>query len=318
MTQTWIEPGWYADPAQPGAWRWWDGTGWTEHVSPPPAAQQHAFAAPDPRTAATQPYAAQRYAASQPYAAQPYAAQSSAAQAFADDPYPTAAYAPRTYTAPYAASSVAPTVSWWRRTSKGRVVAIVAITIAALVGVGIAGQAGRAASGATDGLSPSQQAYLLDGVAPKKVAGLAPAKTGALTAAAEKMRAQTDRALGGLGGSFASNVSVYGSMNGRRALLVWANVLGPMAQKPQAVVVETEMAQDGAQGITRSELADGALLICSTVPESNDGPAISECFWLRSGTGIMRLLEVGRDQKAVAADLQVVLAQLRTTKPRSG
>ena len=64
MTQTWIEPGWYADPAQPGAWRWWDGSGWTEHVSPPPAAQQPAFAAPDPRTAAAQQYAAQDGAAS--------------------------------------------------------------------------------------------------------------------------------------------------------------------------------------------------------------------------------------------------------------
>jgi protease PrsW len=25
-------PGWYADPRQPGAWRWWDGRGWTDYV----------------------------------------------------------------------------------------------------------------------------------------------------------------------------------------------------------------------------------------------------------------------------------------------
>ena len=27
-----LEPGWYADPAAPGRWRWWDGESWTEHA----------------------------------------------------------------------------------------------------------------------------------------------------------------------------------------------------------------------------------------------------------------------------------------------
>jgi Protein of unknown function (DUF2510) len=27
-----LEPGWYADPAAPGRWRWWDGQYWTEHA----------------------------------------------------------------------------------------------------------------------------------------------------------------------------------------------------------------------------------------------------------------------------------------------
>lgn len=26
-----VAPGWYADPWQPGGWRWWDGTRWSEH-----------------------------------------------------------------------------------------------------------------------------------------------------------------------------------------------------------------------------------------------------------------------------------------------
>jgi hypothetical protein len=26
-----VPPGWYADPWQPGGWRWWDGTRWSEH-----------------------------------------------------------------------------------------------------------------------------------------------------------------------------------------------------------------------------------------------------------------------------------------------
>jgi uncharacterized protein YxjI len=31
-----IPAGWYADPGGSGGWRWWDGTGWTEHVHVPP------------------------------------------------------------------------------------------------------------------------------------------------------------------------------------------------------------------------------------------------------------------------------------------
>jgi hypothetical protein len=27
-------PGWYPDPADPGAMRWWDGTQWSEHSAP--------------------------------------------------------------------------------------------------------------------------------------------------------------------------------------------------------------------------------------------------------------------------------------------
>jgi hypothetical protein len=27
-------PGWYPDPSQPGALRWWDGTQWSEHQAP--------------------------------------------------------------------------------------------------------------------------------------------------------------------------------------------------------------------------------------------------------------------------------------------
>jgi Protein of unknown function (DUF2510) len=33
-------PGWYPDPAQPGATRWWDGRTWTEHVGPTAPPQQ--------------------------------------------------------------------------------------------------------------------------------------------------------------------------------------------------------------------------------------------------------------------------------------
>ncbi len=31
----WSAPGWYADPSGQGQFRYWDGSRWTEHVSPP-------------------------------------------------------------------------------------------------------------------------------------------------------------------------------------------------------------------------------------------------------------------------------------------
>ena len=42
-----LAAGWYADPSYPGNGRWYDGTGWTNHVyivppPPPTAQQQHA------------------------------------------------------------------------------------------------------------------------------------------------------------------------------------------------------------------------------------------------------------------------------------
>ena len=27
-------PAWYPDPTEPRAWRWWDGTQWTQHTAP--------------------------------------------------------------------------------------------------------------------------------------------------------------------------------------------------------------------------------------------------------------------------------------------
>lgn len=40
--QVTLPAGWYSDPAQSGADRWWDGTGWTEHLRAPEAEQAFA------------------------------------------------------------------------------------------------------------------------------------------------------------------------------------------------------------------------------------------------------------------------------------
>jgi hypothetical protein len=45
--------GWYADANDPGQQRWWDGTGWTDHVQPVPVP---ATTAPSPALESAQPY----------------------------------------------------------------------------------------------------------------------------------------------------------------------------------------------------------------------------------------------------------------------
>ncbi|MDF1901577.1 DUF2510 domain-containing protein [Mycolicibacterium smegmatis] len=36
MTPGYVPPGWYNDPADPGAARYWDGHRWTDHRQPHP------------------------------------------------------------------------------------------------------------------------------------------------------------------------------------------------------------------------------------------------------------------------------------------
>jgi Protein of unknown function (DUF2510)/Domain of unknown function (DUF4190) len=44
-------PGWYADPGNASAQRWWDGAQWTPHVGPPAYAQPHPAEGSDPHDA---------------------------------------------------------------------------------------------------------------------------------------------------------------------------------------------------------------------------------------------------------------------------
>lgn len=105
--------GWYPDPENATAERWWDGTGWTDHRRPstvapvappappttpvPPAADDpNAFVAPGASLAGTapvQPYAAPAYAAPAP-AAPPYAAPGYAVPGQTAAGYAAPAYAP--------------------------------------------------------------------------------------------------------------------------------------------------------------------------------------------------------------------------------
>lgn len=84
VTTTAPVAGWYTDPLDPDAYRYWNGTGWTEHTSgtAAPATEQAAAATPAaqpsapqavaqqiaPQPAPTQPLPAQRVASGEPFA----------------------------------------------------------------------------------------------------------------------------------------------------------------------------------------------------------------------------------------------------------
>lgn len=97
--------GWYPDPENATAERWWDGTGWTDHrrpstvppVAPPaPAADPNAFAAPGASLAGTAPAPTQSATVS-PYAspaAAGYGAQGDGASGYAAPGYAAPAYTP--------------------------------------------------------------------------------------------------------------------------------------------------------------------------------------------------------------------------------
>ncbi len=209
--------------------------------------------------------------------------------------------------------AVVATVPWWRRTSRTRVLVIAGATLAGLLAVGAAGSAGagsgRTRAAGTGSGTAQDPSYQLGTKAPPTVSGLPRSRSAGLVAVGEQLRTQVDAAVPG---ADAALVQTYGSLSGRRAVLVWVTVRAPIAQKAEGAAVETAFSLDGGRTITRTELDDGATQVCATVPESNDTPAVAECLWLRSGTGMVRLIEVGRDQKAVAADLALALAQIRT------
>jgi uncharacterized RDD family membrane protein YckC len=140
-------PGWYADPRDPGQRRYWDGSKWTEHTQPQPAAQPTAMrptAAPQPAQAAQPgpqaPPAAAPQAPAQgvPPGASPQAAPPGGPQAPPAGPAPSAPRPegpPGGYVAPLPPGGMrqawtgAPLSGWWSRVGAQIIDSILALLV---------------------------------------------------------------------------------------------------------------------------------------------------------------------------------------------
>lgn len=274
--------GWYADPARPDQWRWFDGLAWTDHVSVPSTAVPVASA---PAYGAVQPvapgYRTTLAVAPAPAAASPYAG------AYGAPAYTTAispAYGATGWSSPPKR----------RGTTPLRLLVIVVATFAGLWGVAAAVgivSAGLRSAGQPS-YAPGARFHLVD-KPPTTLAGLPMSDDSRVVAAAEKLRTGDDASMAQLKGARPTRVQGYAVVGDRLLILAWIRIDQAVDQKTLARGLRDGMVQGGATDATIEPLADGSTMVCARVPTGVEGVKGSGCIWVRSGTGVVELIEAG-------------------------
>lgn len=302
--------GWYADPAQPDRWRWYDGTAWTDHVSTPAQPDPAPVAAAEPVHAAP-PQPAFVAPAAPAYAAAPRPAYPGAPAYSSTQPFAAGAFA---------AATVPAGGQDWRgvpkspRTTPARLLVIVCCTVAGLFGVSVL--LGGVAAGLRAMNRPSVAAgptLIMDREPPASIAGLPPSDDATVVAALEKMRQELDAADRGLAGVHPTRVQGYAVRGQAVALLAWVRDDQPLDQAAVIKGVKLGVAEENqSQPLTIAE-ADGATMVCAASQAGNGVPT-SSCTWVRSGTGLVTLAWAGSgDTQALAATTrETVRALVRT------
>jgi hypothetical protein len=274
-TATSPAPGWYADPGQSAQLRYWDGAAWTAHLAPAPS--------PTPAPA----------------------------------PAPVPAAAPSPRSASYAGTSASTTLPAAapaaRRVSPVRILIGVLAALGALylLGAGLRG----VTQSRTAALPAAGPALTLSATAPETVAG----RTAATGAAAEKARtqalAQMSPGLRTVPGSGAAQLQIYADAKG--APERGAGVIGVAWTRSTTPFRQDDFAQGWADGAVRGQGArtvttaapDGGVVVCAQSVVAEVGPATT-CAWIRSGTGLLLVVEYDVSPDVVREDLAAVVAQM--------
>lgn len=281
MSDVRIAPGWYDDPARPGGLRWYDGDAWTDHVS----------ARPEPLVQAP------------PQTVHP---------AYASPPAATGTYEVR----PVSAAALAPRPAPPRRRT-GLVVALVAVLLA-VVGIGwyavsslTSGSGTAPVAAAPSPTAPASAkkaaAVTLGTTAPAKVAGLSRSKNADLVQTVDEFRAEFDKDFSSRAGARPSKAAAYGT-RAHFVFILWATT--PIDEVRDAVDGELGLQSLGARAISTSHLAGGATQVCGLIDVPGTRRTITECLWLRPGTGVVALLESDSTGTTVSRHMKALVAAL--------
>lgn len=264
--------GWYADPYQDGQSRYFDGTVWTHHVAP---------------------------------------AQTAASTILTTAVLPAARHAP--------APPIRPSGAPRRGTTVSRVLAISAITVGVLaaigVGTGMLAAGLRSATIHSDpNTYPSGPDMVLTSVAPATVAG----RTTSTRAVAARVKLQLGPPLQArlqklLGANSATFLEIYDPPPTRTAgagttiVVSWApSTTRYEADQILLGVADAIKADTGLAAAPLTE-ANGAHVICW----ADARPAtLSECLWIRSGTGAVEMIDYGVPPVAALDDVRRVVSSL--------
>lgn len=250
------QPGWYADPGDPRRWRWFDGRAWTEHVSLP---------VPQPDAAA-------------------YGATADLPTAYGAAPYGATVYA-----GAVAAGTRRP------RTTPTRLVVIVGLTLAGVLGLGVVMSgvsAGLRAVGSGGARPAPGPATVFLAVAPATVDGLVASDDADLQEPLAQMRAGSDQGSRMLGGPGGTRGQAYAGGSDRVAFITWTTVSKPFIQEAVVSGIRSAWTKEHATGEVQYAEADGATLVCASLHRADGLPA-TLCSWVRSGSGMVQVVEIG-------------------------